>query len=388
MPAMAGSSLARGRPLLTASRTLACALCALPLLLAPVKAQETGAEETSPPAAEESSETAERGDRLEDPLAPIAPGEPGFLLERLAGGEAGDAGSTRILPPPTARPMPPALLANPTPAAAFGAFQRGLYLTAMDLALPLAEEGVPSAQTLVAEIFAEGFAVPRDMEAASFWYSQAASGGDTVAEFKYGLMLMAGRHAPRDPERGRELMKKAADAGHPLAQFNYGQILVDDDPGADGLMKALPYFEKSARQGIADAQYALAQIYINSAGVEPEKREDARYWLRRAALAGYDTAQLDMGVWLIDGIGGEVDYEDGFAWMQRAANGGNVLAQNKLAHLYINAIGTRPDPVEAGKWYVLSRRAGLNDPALQDFFRGLTEEEKRQAIDAANRFRA
>jgi len=64
-----------------------------------------------------------------------------------------------------------------------------------------------------------------------------------------------------------------------------------------------------------------------------------------------------------------------------------VVAQNKLSHLYIEALGTRPNPVEAAKWYVLSRRAGLQDAALEDFYLGINDEQQRQAIDAANRFR-
>ncbi|MEM9106595.1 MAG: tetratricopeptide repeat protein, partial [Pseudomonadota bacterium] len=112
----------------------------------------------------------------------------------------------------------------------------------------------------------------------------------------------------------------------------------------------------------------------------------ARSWLIRAARSGFDTAQLDLAVWLIDGIGGDIDYEAGFGWMRRAANTGNVMAQNRLSHLYINAIGTRPDPIEAAKWYIISRRAGLEDRSLEDFFQGLTAEQQKAGIEAANNF--
>ncbi len=51
-------------------------------------------------------------------------------------------------------------------------------------------------------------------------------------------------------------------------------------------------------------------------------------------------------------------------------------------------IGTRPDPVEAAKWYVLSRRAGLKDDALEDFYLGLNEQQQKAALSAANKFRS
>ena len=43
--------------------------------------------------------------------------------------------------------------------AAYGAFQRGLYMTALNLALPRAEAGDPAAQTLAAEILSRGLGV-------------------------------------------------------------------------------------------------------------------------------------------------------------------------------------------------------------------------------------
>ncbi len=270
---------------------------------------------------------------------------------------------------------------------AYGAFQRGYYLTAMELALPKAQLGDPAAQTLVAEIFSQGLGVARNTKDAAFWYEQAAKAGNPAAMFKYALILMEGRDVQRDRKRSEELMKKAADAGNSLAQFNYGQLLVADTPGPKGLKAALPYYEKSAEQGIADAQYALSQIYLNVDGIDEAKRETARHWLERAAKAGYDTAQLDLAIWLVDGIGGDRNLEGGFQWMRRAAERGNVVAQNKLSHLYINAIGTRPDPVEAAKWYVLSRRAGLTDPALEDFYLGLEDDQQKAALAAANKHR-
>jgi TPR repeat protein len=271
---------------------------------------------------------------------------------------------------------------------AYGAFQRGYYLTAMEMALPRAQLGDAAAQTLVAEIFSQGLGVARNKKDAAFWYGQAANSGDPAAMFKYALLLMEGRDVTRDKTRSEELMKKAADLGNSSAQFNYGQLLVADMPGEKGLKAALPYYEKSADQGIADAQYALSQIYLNVDGIDDNKRAKARDWLLRAARSGFDTAQLDLAIWLVDGIGGDRNLDEGFKWMTRAARGGNVVAQNKLSHLYINAIGTRPDPIEAAKWYVLSRRAGLKDAALEDFYLGLTDEQQKAALSAANKYRS
>jgi uncharacterized protein len=267
---------------------------------------------------------------------------------------------------------------------AYGAYQRGFYVTALDLALPRAQLGDPAAQTLIAELVSQGRGVKRDLKKAVFWYSKAAEGGDASAMFKYALILMEGRLVPQDKKKADELMHKSADAGNALAQFNWAQILVSEKPGNEGLKNALPYYEKSAEKGIADSEYALSQIYLNLPGIPEAKRKSAKDWLLKAATAGFDTAQFDMAVWLVNGIEFKRNYTEGFNWMRRAAVGGNVAAQNKLAHLYRQAIGTRPDPIEAAKWYVLSRRAGLQDATLDDFYQGLTDQQQKQAIQAAN----
>jgi TPR repeat protein len=239
----------------------------------------------------------------------------------------------------------------------------------------------------LAELFAEGFGVGRSMDDAVFWYDQAAKNGDPAAQYKLALLLTDGKYIERNDVRARELMQQSAEAGNPKAQFNYAQLLVADKPGTVGIREALPFFEQSAARGVPDAQYALSQIYINALDVDENKRAIARRHLISAARAGYDTARLDLAIWLIDGVGGDRDFEAGFEWMSLAALKGNVIAQNRLAHLYIQAIGTRGNPIEAGKWYIISRRAGLEDASLEDFYQGLTVEEQKEALAAANELR-
>ena len=91
---------------------------------------------------------------------------------------------------------------------------------------------------------------------------------------------------------------------------------------------------------------------------------------------------------MFNGTGVVRDQKIAAAWFKVAAEAGNPVAQSKLAQLYINAIGTRPDPVEAAKWFVLARRAGLNDPLLEDFYLGLNDEQQKAAITAANKYRS
>lgn len=266
---------------------------------------------------------------------------------------------------------------------AYGAYQRGLYKTAYNLALPRAQNGDPAAQTLVAELLARGMGVPLNAKEAAKWYAAAAERGVPEAQFQYALMLLDGDFVPKDEKQAHALMQAAAEAGNALAQFNFAQLLVKENPG--DLSRAVTYYERAAQAGLADAQYALAQAYANGVGGKAQDDAKARGLLEKAARQNFDTAQLDLAQWLIDGRGGERDYEKGFGWMLIAARGGNVAAQNRLAKLYVAALGTDPDPILAAGWYIVARRAGLVDREMEDYLEGLTDEQMKEAVRKANR---
>ncbi|MEW9835423.1 tetratricopeptide repeat protein [Mesorhizobium marinum] len=276
---------------------------------------------------------------------------------------------------------------GPASDAAYGAYQRGLYMTALNLAMPRAEAGNAAAQTLVAEILSRGLGVKRDEAQAAKWYQLAAEQGVPEAQFQYALMLIDGRFVKKDTKGAYALMQSAAEAGNRLAQFNFAQLLVQREPGDVGMAKAVSYYQRAAEAGLADGQYAMSQIYANGAGGKPRDEAEARRWLLLAARQNFDTAQLDLATWLVEGRGGPRDLKAGFGWMKRAAEGGNVAAQNRLAKLYMGGIGTEPNAIDAAAWYFLARRRGLHDAEMDDFLSGLTDEDLKTALERANRLR-
>ena len=281
----------------------------------------------------------------------------------------------------------PSRFGTKQPDAAFGAFQRGLYITALNIGLPRAKEGDPAAQTLVAEIYARGLGVPRNPKEAARWYAAAAEQGVAEAQFQYALILMDGRLADPDETRAMKLLTEAAKSGSRLAQFNLAQLIVKREPGPAGFAKAVEHYRAAAEAGLADAQYAMAQIRTNGSDGSPPDDAVARDWLRKAARQNFDTAQVDLGTWLVEGRGGDRDLKGGFGWIRRAAQGGNVAAQARLAKLYVGGLGVEPDGIEGAAWYIISRRAVLHDTYMEDYMLGLTDEEKKQAIARANALR-
>jgi len=270
---------------------------------------------------------------------------------------------------------------------AYGAFQRGLYKTAYNLALPRAEKGDGPAQALVAEIVSRGLGVPADAKAAATWYEKAAENKVPEAQFQYALMLLDGKIVARDTAKAEQMLQEASKAGNPLAQFNLAQLYIQNDRGPEGIKKAAPYYRSAAEAGLPDAQYAMSQMYANGAGGIAKDDKEARRWLTLAARQGYDTAEIDLGAWLVDGRGGDRDANAGFRWLKQAADGGNVAAMNRVAKLYMQGIGTDPNTIDAAAWYFLARRAGLTDYEMNDFLAGLTDDELKKALERANRLR-
>src|SRR6478609_4941601 len=85
---------------------------------------------------------------------------------------------TRPTPLPAATATPAPVPDNPNVDLVYGAFQRGEYKTAFNLATQRAQAGDPKAMTMLGEIFANGFGVKRDYAKAVDWYKRASDGGD------------------------------------------------------------------------------------------------------------------------------------------------------------------------------------------------------------------
>jgi TPR repeat protein len=268
---------------------------------------------------------------------------------------------------------------------AYGAYQRGYYLTALNLALPLADSGDPAAQTLIGELYWNGFGVARDRKKAIEWYEFAANAGNREAQFIYGNLLLRGQFIKEDKTAGEAFLRKAAESGHARAQFNFAQIITARRPTWSGFKAALPWYEKAAESGLADAQYAMSNIYAEARGVTFNDDKKARFWLEKSANNGYDSAQVELGIWYANGRGGEKSEQQALFWFARAASKGNVIAQNRLARMYSFGVGTKVDDVRAGAWHVLARRAGFSDSVMDRRFATLSKINKQRAIELANR---
>ncbi len=265
---------------------------------------------------------------------------------------------------------------------AYGAYQRGYYLTALALALPRAEKDDAAAETLIAEIYAHGLGVAVDLKRAASWYALADKNGDVAATFALGLLYQDGQGVPKNRAKAAELFKKAADAGYPEAQYNMALLYVEGAFAEPNLQKAAQLMKSAAESGIAEARYNYGIMLTEGAGVAPNPAEGAKQ-IRMAAEAGLTEAQIEYATMRYMGDGVDRDVKDAAAWYKRAANGGNPVAQNRYAKLLASGEGTDRDLQSAAMWRALARRQGLNDPELDDLLVAISKEDLAKGEERA-----
>lgn len=305
--------------------------------------------------------------------APVDPGADGLPVPNLDHGQDGIFLSSE--PEPNVQPFEPPLRRREDVLAAlpdwdsidyaYGAFQRGYYLTALSIATELASKGDAKAKTLIGYLYANGLGVPEDPSEAAIWYELAAEAGDAAAEVELANLYAVGLGVERDQKRAHALLDSAFKAGRTEAAYGLGLIYLDPKSELHDLTKAADAFRVAADAGNVDALYALATMYVEGQGVEKNAPEAARL-MGQAARSGHIGAQIEYAVMLFNGQGVPVSEDTAAEWFRTAALAGNPVAQGRLARLYATGRGVPRDLAQAAELYGRAKESGLSDPWLED----------------------
>lgn len=265
---------------------------------------------------------------------------------------------------------------------AYGAFQRGYYITALSLALERAEKDDAAAQTLVATIYANGLGVAQNMALAASWYDIASKNGDVRATFELALLYQNGIGLPKNRQLAAEMFQKAADQGHRESIYNLALLHVEGIFAEPNIVLALQLMGEAADAGLAEAQYDYGIMLAQGVGTAPDPARGARY-VGLAAQSGLIDAQVEYATFLYLGQAIERDREQAFLWYKLAANGGSAVAQNRLAKLLAVGEGTDLDLQTAAMWRSLAQRQGLNDRQLDSLLVSIAPEDLALATKRA-----
>jgi uncharacterized protein len=270
---------------------------------------------------------------------------------------------------------------------AFGAYQRGYYITAFKEAMTRikANEQDAPAMTLIGQLYSEGLTVKRDLAEAARWFKLGSDRGDRQATFQLAVAALEGSGIAKDKTYAKQLFEKAAAQGHPGALYNLGVLAVENNGVAPDFVKAADLFRRSALAGDPDAAYSLGILYKQGKGVPPDAKQAAE-WLKRAADDHNIAGMVEYAIMLFNGDGIDPDESAAAHLMLKAAARNNPVAQNRVARILVAGRGLSKDMVEAMKWHLLARAGGLKDAWLDSQLAGLSNQERQSVEDALRRY--
>jgi TPR repeat protein len=247
---------------------------------------------------------------------------------------------------------------------AYGAFQRGFFLTAFALALENAKRDDAKAQTLLGELLSRGLGVKQDLKEAAGWYELAAENGDPEAQYALSRFYLEGRGVEKDPSRAATYLEQASRSGQPDALRELAYLLLEGKGREKNPLLAAAYLRRAADAGDMDSQYALAGLFMEGVGVARSEASAAR-WYANAARNGHTGAQIEYAILLFNGRGIDKDEAVAARWFRQAAESDNPVAQIRLAKLLAEGRGVEKNEAEAVRWYRQARRMGVRDDMLE-----------------------
>ncbi len=277
-------------------------------------------------------------------------------------------------------PLPPRADGRP-PDYAFGAYQRGNFLFALEEAERRVDQNPKdaAAMTLIGAIYHDGAAVGRNDLEASRWYRLASNLGDPQAAYELGTLLVQGADGvPKDTAGAKVQFERAAAKNQPAALYNLGVMALDASNGhTPDFAKAAQLFLKAANAGYDDGAYSYGIMLREGKGV-PQDITEAAHWLKRAADGGIVAGQVEYAIMLFNGEGVPKDEAGAVNILKIAAAKGNPIAQNRLAHLYAAGRVVERDLAKAAAWNSFAKAAGLTDQSLDVATANLTPDERKR----------
>lgn len=195
-----------------------------------------------------------------------------------------------------------------------------------------AEAGDVEAQYELGMMYEHGLGMPKDLQAAVFWYRTAGENGNGTAQYKLFGMYESGHGVTASADNAVQWLRKAAESGLPEAQFKLGLCLEQGRSVTQKHSEAATWYMSAAQQGSIEAQYRLGLLYEAGLGVARDCAAAAKYYAQ-AAERGNGNAQYALGVLYVTGEGVQKDLKLAASLFESAAAQGNARAKQKITEV-------------------------------------------------------
>lgn len=222
-----------------------------------------------------------------------------------------------------------------------------------------AEQSDTEAMCRLGDLYAaDGDGLTPDMAQALAWYRKAVELGSREAQCRIGVMYFQGKGVPEDRAKALKLFREAARVGEPTAQFNLGVIHYNGYGVDRDVHEAARWFEEAATVGQEMARAAMRRQDIAAAHQENLRaEEEARHRaildpLTQRAREGEANAQFALGAAYYYGQHGlPCDKAQAALWYGKAAEQNHLKALRNLPRMYDEGDGIPQDRAQAAYWY-------------------------------------
>src|SRR5579859_7199667 len=207
-----------------------------------------------------------------------------------------------------------------------------------------------STNTRLAEILRLPVLQPDDWQA----LFSIAESGDPEAQYWLGRIYEAGRLLPIEKQKSAYWYQKSAEQGYAPAEYWVCRIRANQDP-----IELERCMWRAAENGVAEAQFWLGVAFDQNPWIGVTDKKEALKWYKRAGEGDLPEAENELGVHYQDGDGIEQNYVQAAYWFRKAAEhvpnlGGAGQGRNNLGNLYEECHGVPKDYVQAYMWLSLA----------------------------------
>ena len=188
----------------------------------------------------------------------------------------------------------------------------------------------------------------RDYGEAAEWFARAVRQNHKYAQYSLAGLYYRGQGVEQDYRQARNLYRCSAEQENPYASYELAKMYRDGigiDPDGE---QAATYFEAAFRGFLAleskshddKLQYRLGQMFYTGTGTKKEETKAVEFWQRAARLGNANAQYALASHWLKTGTG---DLQQALEWIQKAAEGENAAAMYSLGKLYLEGQVVPPD---------------------------------------------
>lgn len=186
----------------------------------------------------------------------------------------------------------------------------------------------------------------------------AADAGDAMAQLYLGKMYFYGwEGTPKDYNTAIAWFEKSVKQGNAEAEWALGYMYAKGKGVEKAPLMAAAFYTRSAKQGFAKAQYYLGKQYAKGEGVGKDMAKALELY-GKSAEQGYDSAQFRLGYMYSMGKEVKQDLAKAVKWYKKAAEQGHGMALNNLGSMHQKGKGVKKDPKKAYDYYMQAVKKG------------------------------